>query len=105
MAAAVVRAMAGDAVIVVAVDVNVGRRREAIIAMQLSGSPRSLDKRWYLGVLCRRCKARILFARDFTDGQNEPVRSAKLVLTCGQPDCGHKADYSKAKISRFQKMP
>ena len=99
-----VRAMAG-AVIVVAGDVNDGRRREAIIAMQLSGPPRSLDKRWYLGVLCRRCKAPILFARDFTEGQNEPVRSAKLVLTCGEPDCGHKADYSKAKISRFQKMP
>jgi hypothetical protein len=72
--------------------------------MHLSGHPRSLDKQWYLGVLCRRCKARILFARDFTNGHSEPVPTSKLVLTCGQPDCGHKADYSNAKISRFQKI-
>jgi hypothetical protein len=71
--------------------------------MHLSGHPRALDKRWYLGVLCQRCKARILFARDFTDGQSEVVPAAKLVLTCGQPNCGHKADYSKAKITRFKK--
>src|SRR5215467_12278539 len=102
-AAAVVLAIVAAAVtVVVAADVNDGRRREAIIAMQLSGPPRSLDKRWYLGVLCRRCKARILFARDFSDGQHDPMPAAKLVLTCGQPECGHKADYSNAKISRFQ---
>src|SRR5215470_1422158 len=98
-------AMAGEVVSVVAGDVNDGRRRDAIIVMLLSGPPRSLDKRWYLGVLCRRCKARILFARDFSDGQHDPMPAAKLVLTCGQPDCRHKADYSKARISRFQKMP
>ena len=71
--------------------------------MHLSGHPRSVDKRWYLGVLCRRCKARILFARDFTDGRSELPAAGKLVLTCGQPDCGHRADYSNAKIRRFQK--
>ncbi|PYR68891.1 MAG: hypothetical protein DMG20_08580 [Acidobacteria bacterium] len=53
---------------------------------------------------CRRCKARILFARDFTDGQSEVIPAAKLVLTCGQPNCGHRADYSNAKIARFQKI-
>ncbi len=72
--------------------------------MHLSGHPRSLAKRWYLGVFCRRCKARILFARDFTDGQSEVIPAAKLVLTCGQPNCGHRADYSNAKIARFQKI-
>ena len=71
--------------------------------MHLSHHPRSVDKRWYLGVLCQHCKARILFARDFTDGQSEVAPAAKLVLTCAQPNCGYKADYSKAKISRFQK--
>jgi hypothetical protein len=73
--------------------------------MHFSAPPRAVDKRWYLGVICRRCKTRILFARDFTDGRSEPVAAAKLVLTCGQPECGHKADYSQAKISRFQKTP
>jgi hypothetical protein len=73
--------------------------------MRLSGHPRSVDKQWYLGVHCRRCRARILFARDFTDGQSKPTPAAKLVLTCAEPECGHKADYSNAKISRFQKMP
>ena len=71
--------------------------------MHLSGHSRSVDKRWYLGVLCQRCRARILFARDFTEGQRDVIPAAKLVLTCGQPNCGHKADYSKAKIARFQK--
>ncbi len=71
--------------------------------MHLSGHPRSVDKRWYLGVFCQRCKARILFARDFTDGQSQVIPTAKLVLTCGEPSCGHKADYSNAKISAFKK--
>jgi hypothetical protein len=71
--------------------------------MHLSRHPRSVDKRWYLGVFCRRCKGRILFARDFTDGRSELVPIPKLVLTCTQSDCGHRADYSNAKISRFQK--
>ncbi len=73
--------------------------------MHLSGHPRSVDKRWYLGVLCQRCKARILFARDFTDGHSRVTPAAKLVLTCAEPTCGHKADYSNAKIIRFQKTP
>ncbi len=71
--------------------------------MHLSGHPRSLDKRWYLGVLCQRCKAKILFARDFTDGRSKVLPPATLVLTCAEEKCGHKGDYSKAKISRFQK--
>ena len=72
--------------------------------MRLSAHPRAVDKRWYLGVFCRRCKARILYARDFTDGQSELPPASKLVLTCTEPNCGHKADYSSAKIVRFQKL-
>jgi hypothetical protein len=71
--------------------------------MHLSRHPRAVDKRWYLGVVCQQCKARILFARDLTEGQSEVPPAAKLVLTCAQPNCGHRADYSKAKVSRFQK--
>jgi hypothetical protein len=71
--------------------------------MYLSGHPRSVDKQRYLGVFCRKCKARILFARDLTDGRSELPPSSKLVLTCAQPGCGYKADYSNTKINRFQK--
>src|SRR5262249_49767005 len=72
-------------------------------AMHLSGHPRSLEKRWYLGVLCRTCKTPILFARDFSDGKGDRPSAGKLVLTCGEPECRRSADYSNAKISRFQK--
>jgi hypothetical protein len=71
--------------------------------MHLSGHPRSLAKRWYLGVLCRTCKAPILFARDFSDGKSVRPAGGKLVLTCAEPACQRSADYSNAKISRFQK--
>jgi hypothetical protein len=71
--------------------------------MHLSGHPRSLEKRWYLGVLCRKCKAPILFARDFSDGKSDRQWAGKLVLTCAAPECRSSADYSDAKISRFQK--
>jgi hypothetical protein len=71
--------------------------------MHLSGHPRSLEKRWYLGVLCRTCKTPILFARDFSDGKGDRPSAGKLVLTCGEPECRRSADYSNAKISRFQK--
>jgi len=73
--------------------------------MYLSGHPRSVDKRWYLGVVCRGCKAPILFARDFSDGHSKLAPAPKLVLTCAEPKCGHRADYTNAKVSRFQKTP
>ncbi|PYS01991.1 MAG: hypothetical protein DMG16_10655 [Acidobacteria bacterium] len=72
--------------------------------MHLSGHPRAANKRWYLGVLCRGCNTPILFARDFSDGRSKLAAAAKLVLTCSEPNCGHRADYTDAKISRFQKI-
>ena len=61
-----------------------------------------IDTRWYLGVHCRKCRAPILFALDHT-GEVNPAPAAKLLLTCGHLECRHRADYSKARISRFQK--
>jgi len=62
------------------------------------------DERWYLGVRCRKCHLPILFALDRTDGeQQQPVTTWKLVLTCSVDNCKHRADYTAAAVSRFQK--
>jgi hypothetical protein len=65
------------------------------------------DKQWYLGVRCRRCRVPILFAVDRSGGTGEaPAPSAgKLVLTCTHETCKHRADYTTASVSRFQKEP
>ena len=61
------------------------------------------DARWYLGVHCRKCDTPILFALDHSEGEAQPAAAGKLLLTCPRPECGHKADYSTATVSRFQK--
>jgi hypothetical protein len=71
--------------------------------MRISRWPKSVDTRWYLGVLCFKCRTPILFALDRTEGAGQAVAAGKLVLTCSAPECHHQADYSKAKVSRFQK--
>ncbi|PYS18020.1 MAG: hypothetical protein DMG11_34015 [Acidobacteria bacterium] len=70
--------------------------------MHISRWPKS-DARWYLGVRCQKCEAPILFALDRSEGEGEPFRAEKLVLTCSQIACRHQADYSAATVSRFQK--
>jgi hypothetical protein len=62
-----------------------------------------VDARWYLGVHCFKCEAPILFALDHSDGTVRPAQAGRLLLTCSRTDCGHKADYTRAKVSRFQK--
>jgi hypothetical protein len=69
--------------------------------MQIS-SWAKVDTRWYLGVHCRKCGAPILFALDHT-GEENPMPPGKLLLTCAHQECRHRADYSTATISRFQK--
>ncbi|PYR96741.1 MAG: hypothetical protein DMG12_25635 [Acidobacteria bacterium] len=71
--------------------------------MHISQWSKSVDTRWYLGVLCQKCKEPILFALDRSEGEAPFVPAAKLVLTCSQTECRHRADYSTAKVSRFQK--
>jgi len=61
------------------------------------------DERWYLGVRCRKCHLPILFALDRNDG-GQPLSTWKLVLTCTVDTCKHKADYTAAAVSRFQKQ-
>ena len=70
--------------------------------MHISQWPKS-DSRWYLGVKCQKCRAPILFALDRSEGEGQPSRPGKLVLTCTKTECRHKADYSTATVSRFQK--
>ena len=70
--------------------------------MHISNWPKS-DVRSYLGVKCAKCKTPILFALDRTQGESSYVPPAKLVLTCSQVKCRHQADYSGAKVARFQK--
>ena len=74
--------------------------------MNISRWPKT-DMRWYLGVKCQKCRAPILFALDYSEGsENRQTASAgKLVLTCSLDKCKHKADYSHAAVSRFQKQP
>ena len=64
-----------------------------------------IDVRWYLGVRCRKCETPILYALDHSEGEAKPAAAGKLLLTCSRAECGHKADYSTAKVSRFQKPP
>ena len=64
-----------------------------------------VDTKWYLGVNCRKCGAPILFALDHSDGEVQPAAAGKLLLTCPLAECRHQADYSKAKVARFQKEP
>ena len=71
--------------------------------MQFSRFPKSTDKRWYLGVLCAKCHSPILFGLDRTEGHGQFEAPAKLFLTCSNAECGHRADYSTAKVSRYQK--
>lgn len=72
--------------------------------MNISQWPKS-DTRWYLGVLCQKCKTPILFGLDRSEGEFNHAPASKLLLTCSKEKCGHKADYSKAKVARFQKSP
>jgi hypothetical protein len=71
--------------------------------MTTSQWSKSGDARWYLGVRCRKCRTPILFGLDRTEGVGEVMPAGKLVLTCSKPECRHQADYSGAKVARFQK--
>jgi len=62
------------------------------------------DERWYLGVHCRKCKAPILFALDRDDAAVQGASASKLVLSCTVDTCKHKAEYTGAAVSRFQKQ-
>jgi hypothetical protein len=72
--------------------------------MRMTHWPKA-DSKWYLGVRCRKCDVPILFALDHSDGETQPARAGKLVLTCPLAECRHQADYSTASVSRFQKQP
>jgi len=56
-------------------------------------------------VRCRKCEEPILFALDRSEGGAKPAAVGKLLLTCSRPECAHRADYSAAKVSPFQKTP
>ena len=46
----------------------------------------------------------ILFGLDRSEGNEaEPSTPQRLFLTCKEPDCLHQADYSLAKVSRYQR--
>ena len=57
----------------------------------------------YLGVRCEKCKTPILFALDRSQGESTYVPPARLVLTCSKVKCRHQADYSGAKIARYER--
>jgi hypothetical protein len=62
------------------------------------------DQRWYLGVLCRKCRSPILFAVDYSDGgKTQQALAGMLMLTCTKESCKHKADYTDAVVLRLQK--
>ena len=63
------------------------------------------DPRWFLAVRCEKCELPITFGLDHSEGSNESLPAAKLVLTCTVDNCKHKADYTTAAVFRFQKQP
>jgi hypothetical protein len=65
---------------------------------------KSKDDQWYFGVLCRKCRVPILFAVDRGVESGPVSRPVVLFLTCIEEGCGERADYSNAKIKRFQKV-
>jgi RNase P subunit RPR2 len=69
--------------------------------MRFSRSSKWVDKRWYLSVRCRKCRAPIFFGIDHTEGRGPVELPGKLLLTCSE--CGHRGDYSKARVSKGQK--
>lgn len=71
--------------------------------MHISRWPKPANDLQYLGVRCRKCRKPILFAIDRNGGEARPTMPRKLVLTCFQAGCGHQADYTDAKLSRFRK--
>ncbi len=73
--------------------------------MQFSRSSKWTDKRWYLAVRCAKCRSPILFGLDRTEGRGPFESPAKLFLTCSDAECGHRADYSGAKVSAQQRNP
>ena len=73
--------------------------------MKFSRFPKAIDKRWYLGVLCAKCRSPILFGLDRTEGRGPFEPLATLFLTCSEAECGHRADYSAAKVAPYQKNP
>ncbi len=81
------------------------RSTNQCILMQFSRSSKSPDKRWYLGVICAKCRTPILFGLDRTEGKGPFEPPAMLFLTCSEAECGHRADYSGAKVSAHQKNP
>jgi len=94
--------MSAGGIIVVAADFPTIHSSKGLF-VNVSSWPKA-DKQWYLGVRCRQCKVPILFAVDRSDGTGIQVHSAgKLVLTCSLETCKHRADYTTATVSRFQK--
>ena len=81
-------------------------RAKGISFVNVSSWPKA-DKQWYLGVLCRRCRLPILFAIDRSGGSGkaQAPSAGRLVLTCTLETCRHRADYTTAAVSRFQKNP
>ena len=71
--------------------------------MQFSRYSKSTEKRWYLGVLCARCRSPILFGLDRTEGRGPFEPPMKLFLTCNEAQCGHRADYSGATVFPYER--
>ena len=73
--------------------------------MQFSRSSRWTDKKWYLGVLCTKCAAPILFGQDQTEGRGPFQPPGRLLLTCGADECGHRAEYTADDVAPYQRNP
>jgi hypothetical protein len=85
---------------------TVALRPSRDLFVNVSSWPKA-DKQWYLGVRCRRCRVPILFAIDRSGGSGkaQAPSAGRLVLTCTLETCRHRADYTTAVVSRFQKEP
>jgi hypothetical protein len=70
----------------------------------MNASWSKVDNRWYLAVNCQSCSEPILFAVDYSNRELPPEPAGKLFLTCASSQCLHRADYTSAKVLRFQRQ-
>jgi hypothetical protein len=61
-----------------------------------------VDTTRYVGVRCEKCDRPILFGIERTSRTGAHA-AARLLLTCAEPSCRHRADYAEDRVSRFEK--
>jgi len=70
----------------------------------MNASWSKVDNRWYLAVNCQACSAPIPFAVDYSNREQPPEPAGMLFLTCAASQCLHRANYTAARVVRYQRQ-